>query len=294
MKSVSGKKVEKLWQKSVDVKNINRFVHMAKLACYLLEGDQPDPGVAVAMEALENRFTIPPELLQEMTYRLSVSLAAEERHDESIEILQSILWQFADYDEFAWEPLLLWQLAESQEISGMESASESYEAAGDSYLKAQNFMFGSDLWFHAAQAASEFGNHERAKSLAIKAIDLRREKLLIKKLPNDFLKMADILTIANHLKMAIQYLEASLTLAEHLRKWDFVQRVRFQLGETNLRTGEVSTALYHFEAASHEMETQAQTHYAIKAIKECRKIYISQDRDFDAYQMDQLLNSIVE
>jgi tetratricopeptide (TPR) repeat protein len=172
----------------------------------------------------------------------------------------------------------------------MELASESYEEAGDSYLKAGNFKFACDLWMHAAQAASEFGNHERAKSLAIKAIDLRREKLLIKRLPNDFLKMADILTNANHLKMAIQYLDESLTLAEHLKKWDLAQRVRYQLGQTNLQAGEVSTALYHFEAASHEMESRTQTQYAINAIKECRKIYISQDRDFDAYQMDQLLN----
>lgn len=294
MKSVSGKKVEKLWQKSVDVKNINRFTHMAKLACLLLKGNESEPGIAVALEALENRFTIPSELLQEMTYHLSVALSGQERHDEIIEILESIIWQFADHEGFAWKPLLLWQLADSQELAGMESSSENYEAAGDSYLKAESFMFACDLWMQAAQVASEFGNHERAKSLSIKAIDLRREKLLIKKLPNDFLKMADILTNANHLKMAIQYLEESLTLAEHLKKWDLAQRVRYQLGETNLRIGEVSMALYHFEAASHEMETTSQTQYAIRAIKECRKIYIVQDRDFDAYQMDQLLNSIVE
>jgi tetratricopeptide (TPR) repeat protein len=292
MKSVSGKKVEKLWQKSVDVKNINRFSHMAKLGNYLLQTNEAEAGIAVAFEALENRFTIPTESLHEMTYNLAVALAERERHDEVVQVITSVLWQSETLGEYAWKPLLLWQRAESQELESPTLASLDYEASADTFGGQGHFGRACDLFMSAALAAEEAGEFERAKSLAIKAIEIRREKKLAKKLPSDYLKMSGILESAGHLKMAKQYLEGALTLAEHLEQWDLAQRVRVELAGLHMQLGDVSTALYVYETASHEMETAAQTHYAIIAIKECRKIYISHDRDFEAYQMDQLLSSV--
>ena len=288
----STRKVEKLWRKSVDVQNINRFTHMAKLATRLLENEDYEVGIPVGLEAWENRWQSREDLQPELAYQLSAALISESRHDEAEIVLSNLLYTFDDSALGNWKGLCLWQRAECYDLMNSELALHDYLAAGQCFVKHDSAICASRVWLQAAMLEADNCNYSHATELASKAVEVLRDNGLMLEAAKAMGILASILQTWKKTNMAIAHLEQALAITQHLRQDDESQKFHIQLGEIFQLLEDTAKAKYHLEAASQYMESKSQTATAVVALKLIRSINIGLDLDFEAYQIDQVLDAV--
>ena len=160
MKSAKKGKVERLWAKSVDQTNDNRFFHMAKLALHLFEVSQIDAAVAVGLEALEHSEILAPELVLMLTHEVGSWLNKDDRFDEAQETLAKSLELCSGESRSYWWAACMWEKGKSWEglehsdaaldylaaaevfssLNEDDLAMATYQAAADSHLVRKDFQ----------------------------------------------------------------------------------------------------------------------------------------------------------
>ena len=272
-------KIERLWAAASDLGNPYRADAMCALFHHLLKKDLKDEAIALGFEAMNHLAELEPGVGGHLAYVLSLKLEEAERSQESLEVVEQVLWEYREAQNYTFKDLCLWQRAGLYWDINMFLAIEDYKAAAEVLLEQNNWEYVAVLWRNTARAHRELKDFDEASKYAAKAITLLKEHSVMGGLSETYLEMSEIHNAAGNVTLSYKFLSKAIKLAKHRELHDYVQELQFRLAEMKLENGEEEEAIIRLEKLSKHMDNPKQCKTAIQALETLRTIY---ENNFEA------------